>query len=140
MFVLFSCGDAEVEGVRSQVLDLRLISTDLTMMGGSWWVKTEGANGKHATRSDIIKFLELQAKFQIANATKRSIEEIEMVDSSHEELALTVSLDANFKSNLEAIMPTLFPKLARNLIKNLAVNHTGLEFQELPDWPTRSGD
>lgn len=140
MFVLFACGDAEVEGAASKVLDLRIFSTDHSMMGGSWWVKNEDKNGKFATRSDFTKFLDLRAKFIIANATKRGIDEIEIVDSSHEELALAVSLDENLRNNMEAIAPTLFPKLARNLIRQLHVNQSGHDFMELSDWSTRNED
>jgi hypothetical protein len=138
IYILFACGDAEVEGVPSQVLDLRIISRDQSVAGGSWWVKKEGKNGKRLTRADITKFLELHAKFQIASATKRGIDEIEMIESSQEELALAVSLDDSLESNLEIVMPTLFSKLARNLIKELKQNHTGFEFEELADWSTRN--
>jgi hypothetical protein len=138
IYILFACGDAEVEGVPSQVLDLRIISRDQSAAGGSWWVKKEGKTGKCLTRADISKFLELQAKFQIANSTKRGIDEIELIESSHDELALAVSIDDGLKNNLESIRPTIFSKLARNLIMELKQNQTGFEFEELPDWLTRN--
>jgi hypothetical protein len=138
IYILFACGEAEVEGTPSQVLDIRIISRDQSMMGGSWWVRKEGKNGKRLTRADITKFLELHAKFQVAGATKRGIDEIELIESSHEELALAASLDDTLKSNLETVMPTIFSKLARNLIKDLSVNQTGFDFEELPDWSTRN--
>ena len=138
IYILFACADAEVEGAPAQVLDIRIISRDQSMLGGSWWVKKEGKNGKRLTRADITKFLELHAKFQIANATKRAIDEIEMIETSHEELALAASLDDSLKANLGTVMPTIFCKLARNLIKDIDVDQTGFQFEELADWSTRN--
>jgi hypothetical protein len=79
----------------------------------------------------------MHAKFSIANATKRGVDEIELVESSRDELVMAASLDEGLRNKLAAVAPTLFPKLARNLINELNVNQTGLEFEELPDWPTR---
>jgi len=140
MFVLFACGDAEVNGDASFVLDLRIIAAGNAMLGGSWWVRKIGRNGHHASRADLAKFLSQRAKMTVAYATKQSVDEIEMIDSSHEELALVVSLDDELRSNLEAVVPTLFPKLARTMIQQLPTNHSGNEFEELPDWPTRHED
>lgn len=138
MFVLFACGDAEVEGTPALVLDLRIISRNQNMIGGSWWVKREGEHGKLTTRADITKFLELKAKFQIADATRRGIDEIELIESSQEELAMAASFDDQLQSSLDAVRPTIFSKLARSFIRDLNVNRTGHDFMELPDWTARA--
>jgi hypothetical protein len=138
MFVIFCCGEAEVEGVPAQVVDLRIISKEQAMTGNSWWVRKENSSGKMTTRADITKFLELHARFQVASATKRCIDDVEMIESSNDELALAISIDEELRVNLESIMPTLFSKMARNLIKDLNINKTGIEFGELSDWTTRN--
>jgi hypothetical protein len=138
IYIFFACGDGVAEDAPVQVLDLRIVSRDITMTGGSWWVKRQGKTGKLTTRADITKFLELQAKFQIANVTKRGIDDVDMVESSHDELVLAIALDGAFKKNLMAAVPTIFSKLARNLIRELTEDMTDLEFQELADWPTRT--
>lgn len=135
--VLASC-DAEVGGIPSLVLDLRIVSREQSMLGGSWWVKKEGEEGKTTNRGDITKFLEQQAKFQVGNVTKRCLDETEFVECSLEELTFAASVDKNLKANLDAMMPTIFSKLARDLIRELGVNKSGHEFVELPDWPTRT--
>ena len=139
-FVLFACEEVNDRGNLSRLLDLRVLSNDQNLMGGSWRAKNDGIHGKHATRADCAKVLELHAKFSIANATKRGVDEIEFVESSREELAMAASLDDKFRKNLEAVAPTLIPKMARTLIKEVSLNQTGLEFEELPDWPTRNAD
>ena len=139
-FILFACEEVNDRGNSSRLLDLRILSHEQNTLGGSWCVKSDGNHGKHATRADCTKFLELHAKFSIANATKQGIDEIEFVESSRDELAMAASLDDKFRENLEAVAPTLFPKLARTLIQEVSVNQTGLEFEELPDWPTRNAD
>jgi aspartokinase-like uncharacterized kinase len=139
-FVLFACEEETVHGTTSWLLDLRILSTDQNIMGGSWCVKSDSDNRKLASRADCTKFLELQAKFSIATTTKRGFDEIELIESSREELALAASLDENLRKSLEAVAPTIVPKLARNLIYELGVNQTGLVFEELPDWPSRNGD
>jgi hypothetical protein len=137
-FVLFACDESNGQGTNARLLDLRILSTDQTIMGGSWCVRSDNGNGKQATRADCTKFLELQAKFSIATTTRRGVDEIELMESSREELAMVATLDDNFRNNLEAVAPTLFSKLARNLFSEISVNQTGLEFEELPDWPTRN--
>jgi len=109
-------------------------------MGRSWHAKSTGKGGKPSTRADCAKFLELHAKFSIAYATQRGVDEIEFVEPSREELAMAAALDDELRKNLEAIAPTLLPKLARELLKEISMNQTGLEFEELPDWPTRNAD
>lgn len=138
LYVLSACAEAEVEDMPAQVLDLRIISSDPNMIGGSWWVKREGKNGKQLTRADIAKFLDLRAKFEIANVMQRGIDEIEMVETSPEELALAVSLDEGLKNSLEIVVPTIFSKLVRSFIKDISVNQTGFDFEEIPDWSTRA--
>ena len=139
-FVLFACDEAHAQGTSSRLLDLRIVSGEPNVTGGSWCVKDDGKQGKPLNRADCAKFLELYARFSIAHATRRGIDEIEFVESSREELAMAASLDDNFKRNLEAMAPTLLPKLARNMIRELGVNQTGFEFEELPDWPTRNAE
>lgn len=139
-FVLFACKEENDKGHASRLLDLRILSNDQNIMGGSWCVKSEANHGKQVTRADCTKFLELHAKFSIAKAMKRGVDEIELVESSREELALAASLDDDLRNKLAAVVSTLFPKLARNLINELNVNQTGLEFEELPEWPTRNVD
>ena len=138
MFVLFACGEADVNGEPSMVLDLRIISAAHEMMGGSWWVKKIGRNGHHATRADLTKFLSQHAKIAVAYATKRSVDEIEMVDSSHEELAMMVSYDVPLRVKFETVEPTIFARLARKLVKEVHLHLSALEFEELADWPTRT--
>jgi len=99
-----------------------------------------GRDGKPCTRADCAKFLELQAKFSIANSTQRGVDEIEFVESSREELAMAALFDEEFRRHLEAVAPTLFPRLARVLIQEVSVNQTGLEYEDLPDWPDRKMD
>jgi len=140
MFVLFACGEADVNGEPSMVLDLRIISAAYEMMGGSWWIKKVGGNGHHATRADLTKFLGQHAKISVAYATKRSVDDIDMVDSSHEELAMMVSYDGLLKNRFEAVEPTLFARLARKLVREVSLNQSATEFEELTDWPTRVPD
>ena len=139
-FVLFACDEGNVHGSTSRLLDLRILAADQNTMGGSWSVKSSDAHGKPATRADCTKFLELHAKFIIANTAKRGVDEIELVESSRDELAMAASLDENLRTKLHSIAPTLSPKLARNLINELGVNRSGLEFEELPDWQTRNAE
>jgi hypothetical protein len=139
-FVLFTCQEVNDMENSSRWLDLRILSNDQNTIGGSWCVKSGSYHGKQVSRADCTKFLELHAKFSIANATKRGVDEIDLVESSRDELAMAASLDEGLRNKLAAVAPTLFPKLARNLINELNVNQTGLEFEELPDWPTRNVD
>jgi hypothetical protein len=119
------------------MLDLRIVSSDQNILGGSWCVKS-GTQAKQFSRADCTKFLELHAKFYIANAIQKAFDEIELVESSREELSMAASLDGNFRNNLEAVAVTLYPRLARNLVADLSLNHSGFEFEELLDWPTRN--
>jgi len=139
-FVLFACDEASVQGNPSRLLDLRILSSNQNITGGSWSVKSSDAHGKQATRADCTKFLELHAKFSIASATNRGVDEIELIESSRDELAMAATLDENLRAKLEAVAPTLSAKLARNLLNELSVNRTGLEFEEIPDWQTRNAD
>lgn len=139
-FVLFACQEVNDQGNSSRLLDLRILSNDQKIMGGSWCVRSEGNQVKQVTRADCTKFLELYAKFSIANLTKRGVDEIELMESSRDELAMAAALDDNLRNKLAAVVPTLFPKLARNLINELSENQTGLEFEELPEWSTRNVD
>ena len=139
-FVLFSCQEINDRENTSRLLDLRILSNDQDIMGSSWRVKGDANHAKQVSRADCTKFLEVYAKFFIANTTKRGIDEIELVESSRDELAMAVLFDENLRSKFEAVAPTLFPKLARNMINELSVNQTGLEFEELPEWPARNVD
>lgn len=137
-FVLFACEETTTQGDSSRMLDLRIVSNDQNILGGSWCVKSEAPHTKQVSRADCTKFLELHAKFYIANAIQKAFDEIELIESSREELSTAASLDGNFKNNLEAVAATFYPKLARNLIRDINVNHTGIEYEELLDWPTRN--
>lgn len=139
-FVIFACEEVTVDSVSSWMLDLRIMCAEQNIMGGSWRVRTEDDNGKQVTRADCTKFLELHARFSIANTTKRGFDEIELIESSRDELALAASFDASLRNILEAVAPTLAARLARNLIYELGVNQTGIEFEELTDWPARNSE
>ena len=139
-FILLACEEVNDQGISSRMLDLRVLSSDQNIMGRSWRMSGAGKDGKPCTRADCAKFLELHAKFSIANATRRGVDEIEFVESSHDELAMAALFDDEFRKNLGLVSPTLFPRLARELIQEVSVNQTGLEFEELPDWPTRNLD
>jgi hypothetical protein len=137
-FVLLACEEVNDQGVSSRLLDLRVLSSGQDVMGRSWRMNGACKDGKPCTRADCAKFLELHAKFSIANATKRGVDEIEFVESSREELAMAALFDEEFRKHLEAVAPTLFPRLAREMIQEVSATQTGLEFEELPDWPTRN--
>jgi len=139
-FVLLACEEASEHGNTSRLLDLRILSNDPNIMGRSWCVKGAGKDGKPLTRADCVKFLEMHAKFSIANAMKRGVDEIEFIESSGDELAMAASFDEQFRANLQFITPTLAPKLARTLVQEASVNQIGLEFEELADWPARNAD
>jgi hypothetical protein len=139
-FVLFACQEVNDLENSSRLLDLRILSNDQNIMGSSWRVKGDGTHVKQVSRADCTKFLEVYAKFFIANTTKRGIDEIELVESSRDELAMATLFDENLRNKFEAIAPTLFPKLVRNMINELSLNQTGLEFEELAEWPTRNVD
>lgn len=139
-FVLFACQEVNQLNNSSRLLDLRIISNEQDIMGGSWCVKGDGFHGKQVTRADCTKFLELYAKFTLANSIRRGVDEIELVESSREELALAAALDENLRGKLAATGPTLLPKLARNLFAELHVSQTGLDIEDLPDWPTRDAN
>ena len=137
-FVLFTCEEVHDQGNSYRILDLRILPDEQNFMGRSWCVKSVGKDGKLATRADCAKFLELHAKFSISNAIQRGIDEIELIESSRDELAMAAQLDDKFRANLEAVVPTLFSKLARTLVKDASMNQSGLDYEELPDWPTRN--
>jgi len=140
-FVLLACAEVtDQRGAPSRLLDLRILCNGQNIIGRSWRMNGIGRDGKPCTRADCAKFLELQAKFSIANSTKRGVDEIEFVESSREELAMAAMFDEDFRRNLEAVAPTLFPRLARALVQDVSVNQTGLEFEDLPDWPERHAD
>jgi len=139
-FVLLACAEVSDQGTPSRLLDLRILSSGQNIIGHSWRMNGIGRDGKPCTRADCAKFLELQAKFSIANSTQRGVDEIEFVESSREELAMAALFDEEFRRHLEAVAPTLFPRLARVLIQEVSVNQTGLEYEDLPDWPDRKMD
>jgi len=139
-FVLFACQEMSEQGISSRLLDLRIICNDQTIMGNSWTVKSDGYHGKQVTRADCTKWLELYAKLSLSNSIRRGIDEIELVESSREELSLAAELDENLRTRLVAVVPTLISKLARSLMSDLSVSHAGLEIVELTDWPTRNPD
>ena len=139
-FVLFTCEEVHDQGNVYRILDLRILPDEQNSMGGSWCVKSHGKDGKASTRADCAKFLELHAKFAISNATRRGIDEIELVESSRDELSMAAVLDEKFRVNLEAVAPTLYPKMARNLIKEISLSQTGLDYDVLTDWPDRNPD
>jgi len=139
-FVLFACEEVKLEDGPARLFDLRILSNDENIMGNSWCLRSNGPDPKTHTRADCVKFLELYAKFSIANARNRGFDEIEFVDSSREELAMAAALDPVFKRNLEAVAPTLYPKLARSLIHEVSVHQAWHDFEELPDWPARNAE
>lgn len=140
-FVLFCSGEIIENGVTTRFLDLRIVSSGQNTLGGSWCERrTNDDRRKQLNRSDYTKFLDLRAKYFIANAIARGIDEIDLEESSEEELTLAVSLDETLRNNLVAIAPTLFPKLARDLIINLDVQQTDGVFEEIHDWAARNMD
>ena len=138
MFVLFCSEEVNELGNTSRFLDLRILSSNFATMGGSWCVRSGVDHRKQVNRADCTKFLELRAKFYIAAATLRGVDEVELAESSQDELALAISLDETLRNNLAAVTPTLLPKMARDLIAGLSVNHSGILFEEMPDWPERN--
>ncbi|MCE0496606.1 MAG: hypothetical protein LV481_01480 [Methylacidiphilales bacterium] len=139
-FVLLACEESNAPDNLYRLLELRILCNDEIMAGGSWCVRSNGKDVRNYSRADAAKFLEQHAKFAIASAVQRGLDEIEFIESSREELAVVASLDERFRKNLEAVVPTLLPKYARFLIKEATVNQTGLEFEELPDWRNREAD
>ena len=139
-FVLFTCLEVNEQGNPARYLDLRIVSSEQEIMGGSWCIKSDPHFAKQVTRADCAKFLELYAKFTLANAIRRGIDEIELIESSREELSLAAALDEVLHRKLESVGPTLIAKLARNLMSDLRISQAGLEIAEMPDWPTRDAN
>ena len=136
IFVILCCEEINEPGNSYRILDLRTVTGPRETAGGSWCVRS-GDHRKMVNRAECTKFLELRAKYFIAAATMRGVDEIEMVEASHDELALATSLDESLRQNVAAVTPTLYSRLARNMINNLASYQTGIEFEELTDWRTR---
>jgi len=134
-FVIFCCEEVNEAGNSYRLLDLRVVSNGNTN-GASWCARSTGI--KVITRAECTKFLELRAKFLIATTLMRSVDEVELMEASNEELALASSLDEALRNNITAVAPTLVCRLARNVIVNLGVNKSGVEFEELTDWTARN--
>lgn len=135
-FVIFCCEEVNEHGNATRLLDLRIVSNGSDVTGGSWCARSTGI--KLVTRAECTKFLELRAKFMIATSLARSLDEIELVEASGEELMLATSLDEALQYNVAAVVPTLLSRLARSVLGNLGVNQTGVVFDEMPDWRTRN--
>jgi hypothetical protein len=140
MFVLFCSAEVNESGSSSKYLDLRIVSGTPNIMGNSWCVRSQNDYRMQVNRADCTKFLELRARFLIATAMARGIDQVELIESSRDELALAISLDETLRNNFAAIAPTLYPKMARDLINGLGVDHTGLVYEEMPDWASRNMD
>jgi hypothetical protein len=138
MFVILCAEEINSTGNSTKYLDLRIISTGQTIMGNSWCVKSGNDYRKQVNRADCTKFLELRAKHMIAATMSRGIDQVELTESSQEEAALAMSFDETLRSNFAAIATTLYSKMARDLVASLEVNHTGIVFEEMSDWPTRN--
>lgn len=138
MFVLFTCEEINDYGNSCRILDLRIFCNNQETMGGSWRIRDARDHSKQVNRAECTKFLELRAKFAIANATLKGVDEVELVESSREELALAVSLDETLREKLGGISLTLFPRMAREMIASIHLNQSSLEIEDLLDWPTRN--